>query len=602
MLSPVDDTFAGITASLGGWHWRYAPCDERLVAALTQVHGLHDLTARILAARGIDCDGVPHFMAPTLKAALPDPSCLRDMDVAALRIARAVEAGERIAIFADYDVDGATSAALWLRYLRALGCDPILYVPDRLSEGYGPNAAALVGLAARGVKLTITVDCGVTAHDPLAAAAAAGMEVIVIDHHQAEPALPRAVAVVNPNRLDDGSGLGGLAAVGVCFLALVAVNRTLRAREWLQRRTAPDLIALLDLVALGTVADVVPLTGLNRAFVTQGLKVMAGRANIGLAALADAARMGEKPSAYHLGFVLGPRVNAGGRIGKSDLGARLLATEDPGEAMVIAAELERLNAERRRIEAEIVQAAIEAAEADAQGNAGTDPVLVVSGEGWHPGVIGIVASRLVERFRRPVCVVGVESGIGKASGRSLPGLDLGGLIIAARQAGILEKGGGHAMAAGFTVEAARLDELREFFRAEAPRFTAGGDSGAGVARLAIEGALAASGASLDLALALERLGPFGAGHREPLLALLGCRITRATTVGENHVSCTVLGPSGGAGLKAIAFRATEREIGRALLGGYHTAGGLHLVGRLSVDRWQGRELAKFEIVDAAPAT
>jgi single-stranded-DNA-specific exonuclease len=587
MLNPIDDTFAGVTSSILGQHWRFAPCDERLAASLKRRHDLHDLTARILAARGIDCDDAEGFLAPSLKAALPDPSILQDIEAAALRIARAVESGQQIAIFADYDVDGATSAALWLRFLRHLGQEPILYVPDRIGEGYGPNAPALIGLAARGAKLAITVDCGVTAHESLLAAAEAGLDVVVIDHHMAEAELPRAEAVVNPNRQDDTSGLGHLCAAGVCFLAIIATNRALRARGFYRRRPEPDLLQWLDLVALGTVCDVVPLTGLNRVFVCQGLKVMAGRGNTGLAALADVARVTEKLGAYHLGFMLGPRINAGGRIGKADMGARLLACDSALEAATIAAELDLLNAERRRIEADIIAASMLVAEAADP----ADPVIVVSGEGWHPGVVGIVASRLTEKFKRPTCVVGIDNGIGKASGRSRPGIDLGALVIAARQAGILAKGGGHAMAAGFTVEEGRIDDLRAFFRqAAGPRVVAPD-------QLMIEGSLAASGASLAVAQAIETLGPFGQGHREPMLSLLGCRIAKASVVGETHVSCIVTGDHGGAGIKAIAFRAVESALGEALLKSQGRP--LHLAGRLGVDRWQGRELAKFEIADAA---
>ena len=587
MLSPIDDTFAGITASLLGQHWRYAPCDERLASVLARGHDLPEIAARIMAARGIAHEHADHFLNPTLKAALPDPSCLKDMDAAALRIARAIESGERIAIFADYDVDGATSAAIWLRYLRACGSDPILYIPDRIGEGYGPNAGAMVTLAAQGAKLVITVDCGVTAHDPLTAAHEAGLDVIVIDHHQAEAALPKAEAVVNPNRLDDTSGLGHLCAAGVCFLAVIATNRTLKQRGFFTRRTAPDLLQYLDLVALGTVCDVVPLIGLNRAFVAQGLKVMAGRQNIGIAALADVGRISEKMGAYHLGFVLGPRINAGGRIGKADLGARLLATDSAAEAALIAAELDALNSERRRVEADIQIACMAAAEALDQ----SDPVLIVAGEGWHPGVIGIVAARLMEKFKRPVCVVGIENGIGKASGRSRAGIDLGALVIAARQAGILEKGGGHAMAAGFTIDAARIDDLRKFFRAMA------GAHVAATPHLMIDGGIAATGATLELAMILDRLAPYGAGHREPLLALIGARPINLRVVGESHLSCLLAGENGGAAVKAIAFRALESDLGATLL----ASGGqsFHLVGRLSIDRWQGRETVKFEIVDAA---
>jgi single-stranded-DNA-specific exonuclease len=589
MLSLPGDTFAGVTASLLGRHWRHAPCDERLAASLARTHNLHDLAARVMAARGIDHDCAPGFLTPSLKTALPDPASLIDMEKAALRIARAVEAGEPIAIFADYDVDGATSAALWLRFLRQLGAEPILYVPDRIEEGYGPNAPALVGLAARGVTLVVTVDCGVTAHESLDAAAKAGLDVVVIDHHHAEAELPRAEAVVNPNRLDDTSGLGYLCAAGVSYLGIVATNRTLRVRGFYKRRAEPDLLALLDLVALGTVCDVVPLTGLNRVFVCQGLKVMATRGNPGIAALSDVARLTERIGAYHLGFMLGPRINAGGRIGRADLGARLLSCDSAIEAAGIAAALDQLNTERRRIEADILACGIAAGElADP-----SDPVLVVAGEDWHPGVVGIVAARLMEKFRKPVCVIGVTGGIGKASGRSRPGIDLGALIIAARQAGLLLKGGGHAMAAGFTIEAGRIDELREFFRATAPALDGAPD------QLLIEGSLHVAGATLELARTIESLGPFGAGHREPMLGLLGCRIVKASVVGETHVSCILAGEGGGAGVKAIAFRATDHAMGATLLAAQGRQ--FHLAGRLGIDRWQGRETPKFEIADAATA-
>jgi single-stranded-DNA-specific exonuclease len=594
VLSPLpaspldsDSTFTEAPSVLGNL-WRLPQQDERLIAALMRQHDLPDLVARVLAARGVALEQAAGFLAPTLKNFLPDPSSLKDMDAAALRIARAIEAGEQIAIFADYDVDGATSAALWLRFLRSVGNDPYLYIPDRIEEGYGPNAPALLALGARGAKLIVTVDCGVMAHEPLAAAKEAGIDVVVIDHHIAAAALPPASAIVNPNRLDDTSGLGHLCAAGVSYLAIVAVNRALKQRGWYQRRAAPDLLQWLDLVALGTVCDVVPLSGLNRAFVAQGLKVMAARGNIGLAALADVARVHERPTCYHLGFVFGPRINAGGRIGKADLGARLLSTESVGEAQAIAIELDALNLERRRLEAEILETALALAEADDPAH----PVLVVAGEGWHPGVVGIVASRLAERMKKPVCVVAVNDGIGKASGRSRPGFDLGHHIIAAREAGILDKGGGHAMAAGFTVQADRIDALKDYFRESAGTHTPGS------ANLSLDGMIAVTGATLDLALALDRLGPYGQGHREPLLALLDCHIVKADVVGETHVRC-ILGSAGGGSLKAIAFRALDMSspsrLGETLLKGGRR---LHLAGRLGIDRWQGRELPKFEIVDA----
>ncbi|KGM31605.1 single-stranded-DNA-specific exonuclease RecJ, partial [Inquilinus limosus] len=417
----------GVERSAKGARWIGRAADDRLALALSQRHALPEIVARVLAARGVGLDDAPAFLNPTLRALLPDPSVLRDMDRAAARIARAVTAGEGIAVFGDYDVDGATSTALLVRYLRALGIEPQIHIPDRIAEGYGPNAQALEKLRAGGAGLVVTVDCGTTAFDALEGAA--GLDVVVIDHHTAEPRLPKVAAVVNPNRLDQDPGLGQLAACGVTFLALVALNRALRQAGVFANRTEPDLLALLDLVALGTICDVVPLTGLNRALVGQGLKVMAQRRNTGLAALADVARVTETVDAYHAGYILGPRINAGGRIGRADLGARLLATEDRAEAARIAALLDEHNVDRKTVEAEVMAAAIAQVEAAEAG-----PVILVAGEGWHPGVVGIVAGRLRERYGRPSCVVGFEGGIGKASGRSVPGVDLGAAVIAARQA------------------------------------------------------------------------------------------------------------------------------------------------------------------------
>jgi single-stranded-DNA-specific exonuclease len=560
-----------------------------MATAIAQAHGLPDLAARILAGRGIGLDAVEAHMNPTLRGFLPDPSALRDMDAAAARIAQAVMTGERIALFADYDVDGATSSALLLRFLRAVGSDALLYVPDRILEGYGPNAAAFGALAARGATLAITLDCGISAHEPLIAARDAGLEVIVIDHHAAETLLPEALAIVNPNRLDEAGGLGHLAAVGVTFLALVAVNRALRQAGWYAARPEPDLRQWLDLVALGTVADVVPLTGLNRAFVTQGLKVMARRANVGLAALSDIAALKEAPAAYHLGFILGPRVNAGGRVGKADCGARLLSTDDPIEAAELAALLDLHNGERKSIEETTLQAAM--AQIDGSEEARQAPVIIASGDGWHPGVIGIVASRLVERYHRPACVIGFSGDTGKGSGRSVPGIDLGAAIIAARQAGLLAAGGGHRMAAGFTIAANRMKLFSAFLGA---RFVDGGDRADPV--LAIDAALSCGGATVDLAESIERLGPFGPGNAEPRFALTGARIVRADLVGANHVRC-VVSDGGGGRLKAIAFRAVGGPIGQALL----NAGGgpVSLAGRVKLDRWNGDIRVQFQIEDVA---
>jgi single-stranded-DNA-specific exonuclease len=586
-LAPLD--WLDGSLSITGRRWLAQACDERMALAVAQSHGLPDLAARILVGRGIGLDSVEAHMAPTLRGFLPDPSALLDMDKAAKRIAHAVMAGERIALFADYDVDGATSSALLLRFLRAVGSDALLYVPDRILEGYGPNAAAFAILAGQGARLVITLDCGITAHEPLAAARDAGLEVIVIDHHLADIQLPEALAVINPNRLDESRTLGHLAAVGVTFLSLVAINRALRLAGWYANRAEPDLRQWLDLVALGTVADVVPLTGLNRAFVTQGIKVMAQRRNSGLSALADIAKLSESPSAYHLGFVFGPRVNAGGRVGKADCGARLLATDDRAEAMELAALLDGHNAERKQIEAETLEAAL--AQIEASGQAETGHILVVAGQSWHPGVIGIVASRLMDRYHRPVCVIGVNDGVGKGSGRSIPGVDLGQAVLAAKAAGLLVAGGGHAMAAGFTVAESRIKVLAAFLEAKI--------AGAGPRVdpvLAIDGGLSCGGATVSLAEVIERLGPFGSGNAEPRFALTGVRVLKADLVGTSHVRC-ILSDNSGARVKGIAFRAVETPLGQLLMqsGGMPIA----LAGKVKLDRWNGEMRVQFQIDDAA---
>jgi single-stranded-DNA-specific exonuclease len=514
------------------------------------------------------------------------------MDEAAGRIADAVRAGEKVAIFGDYDVDGATSAALLARFLSAVGAAPRIYIPDRMREGYGPNAPALLALRDEGVAVVVTVDCGVTAHEPLAAARAAGLDVIVVDHHEAEPDLPPAAAVVNPNRLDETSPLKQLAAVGVAFLLAVAVNRRLRALGHFASGAPPepDLMAWLDLVALGTVCDVVPLTGLNRAFVAQGLQVMAQRSNVGLAALADVARLDGRPTAYHAGFLLGPRINAGGRVGRSDLGARLLVTEDVEEARALAGELDAYNEERRRIESEVLAAAL----AEAERDAAADAPVFVTGQGWHPGVIGVVASRLKERFGRPAFVIALDGETGKGSARSVAGVDVGAAVIAARQKGLLVNGGGHAMAAGLTVARAKLATLRAFL---IERVGSDMARSAPSASLGLDGALAVEAASRDLVALLEKVGPFGVGNAEPRFAFADARVVMAEVVGTEHVRCVLAGPANGR-LKGIAFRAAGTDLGRALLAARGSA--LHVAGRLEADDWQGRERVQLIIEDAAP--
>ncbi len=583
----------GVERSAGGRRWRLRDGDFAMAQAIAERLGLPEIVGRLLAQRGIDLDHAPGFLAPRLRDQLPDPSHLRDMDRAAERLARAVRDGEAIAVFGDYDVDGAASAALLSRFFAAVGSQIRVYVPDRLREGYGPNAPALLRLRAEGARIVVTVDCGATAHQPLAAAAAAGLEAIVVDHHVGEPSLPPAAAVINPNRLDEESPHGGLAAVGVAFLLVVAVNRALRAAGWYSAaRPEPDLLSWLDLVALGTVCDVVPLTGLNRALVAQGIRVARRLANPGLAALAAVAGVREPLDAYHLGFVLGPRVNAGGRVGAPDLGARLLATDDPVLAAELAQRLDDHNRERREIEARTQAAAIAAVEAVPQ-----SPALVfAAAEGWHPGVIGIVAARLRERYERPACVVAIADGIGRGSGRSVPGLALGPAVIAARQAGLLINGGGHAMAAGFTVAADKLDALRAFL---AERLGDGLDRETLVPELRVDAALSIAAAQAELIGRIDRLAPFGAANPEPRFVFAGVRVAHVEPVGDGHLRCALADPLDDARLRAIAFRAVGTPLGRLLA---ETRGAaIHVAGRLRRDSWRGGDAVQLSIDDAAPA-
>ena len=587
--------FLGVDRSLTGRAWVSRLGDDRLALAISQREGLPEIIGRVLAGRGVLPEDVAAYLSPNLKTLLPDPFVLCDMDRAAARIAKAIMAGEKIAVFGDYDVDGATSSAVLQRFFRSVGSDLRIYIPDRIREGYGPNAPALMTLRDEGINLIITVDCGTMAHRVLGVAADAGLEVVVIDHHQAESALPPAFALVNPNRLDDTSGLGTLAAVGVAFLFLVAVNRQLREGGWYETHEAPDLLALLDLVALGTVCDVVPLTGLNRAFVFQGLRVMAKRGNVGLAALSDVARLDAKPAAYHLGFLLGPRVNAGGRVGRSDLGARLLTTGDKLEAEAIALELDVLNKERQAIEAEVLESAmkqLDLLQESARLNA-PPPVVFACGKGWHPGVIGIVAARLKERYDRPAIVIAFDGkGEGKGSGRSIQGVDLGRAVTAALEAGHLINGGGHAMAAGLTISENKFDEFAAFLSQRVAQEVAV-TSEAKVLRL--DGALSARGANRELYEMLERVGPYGAGNPQPRFAVPSLRVVYSSIVGKGHVRCT-LSSEDGSQIKAIAFRSAETALGKALLD--RGTGPVHIAGRLSADDWQGRRGVQINIEDA----
>lgn len=583
------DDFLGVARSFTGKRWRPRGGDDRAALALAQRLDVPEIVGRMLAARGVPLQEATRFLDPKLREMLPDPGQFKDMDRAVARLADAIQGSERVAIFGDYDVDGATSAALLRRFIAAAGGRSITYIPDRQREGYGPNEAALLKLKEQGAGVVVTVDCGITAHGPLAAAAKAGIDVIVIDHHVGEPMLPAAVAVVNPNRLDESGEHGALAAVGVTFLLVVGINRELRGRGWYAERAEPNLLDWLDLVALGTICDVVPLTGVNRALVAQGLKVLRRRQNVGLAALADVAGVADPLDAYHAGFVLGPRVNAGGRVGESELGARLLACDDPFEARALAERLDGFNRERRAIEATVLAEAI--AMVDGAGSRGA--IVLCAKEGWHAGVIGIVAGRLRERYNRPACVVAIDGAVGRGSGRSVPGLALGPAIIAARQAGLLLNGGGHAMAAGFTVARDRIDALRAFLEQQ---LHLDGDATL-MPELNIDGAVAAGGANLALAGTIERLGPFGTGNPEPRFALAHARLLYADPVGDQHLRLVLGDPTGGDRVKAMLFRAGENGLGQALMAARGTA--LHVAGKLRINRWQGREETQLLVDDAA---
>jgi single-stranded-DNA-specific exonuclease len=590
--------FLGVENSATGRPWRDR-LDERGSAralAIAQRHDVPELLARILAGRNVEVDAVDAFLDPTIKRLMPDPNVLTAMPAAAERLADAIGRGESIAIFGDYDVDGATSAALLARFLRYGGIEPIIHIPDRVFEGYGPNVEAVRALAARGATLLVTVDCGTTSIEPLVEARALGLDVVVIDHHQADEVLPPAVAIVNPNRRDDLSGLGHLAAVGLVFMTVVAVNRVLRQRGfWTENRSEPDLLALLDDVALGTVADVVPLIGLNRAFVAKGLLALRRRERPGPVSLMDVARLSGPPEAWHLGFLLGPRINAGGRIGRADLGVRLLLEDDPIEAAKIAAELDRLNRERQAIEQETLAQA-EAEAMAALGIEETGAVVITAAEGWHPGVVGLVAARLKEKFGRPAFAIALEpGGIGTGSGRSIVGVDIGRAVRRAVAEGLLVKGGGHAMAAGVTLRKGALAPLRAFLES-----TLGPD--VAVARrasgLLIDGAVSAAAATVDHVAMIGRAGPFGSGNPEPVIALPAHTLTYAEEVGQAHMRAR-LKSADGASVNAIAFRAAGQKLGGALLN--HRGRQVHAAGSFALDRWQGEERVQFRLTDIAPA-
>ncbi|AZO62594.1 MULTISPECIES: single-stranded-DNA-specific exonuclease RecJ [unclassified Mesorhizobium] len=587
--------FLDVRQSATGVSWEHRLTERQDMAALAiaQGHGVPDIVARVLAGRGVTVEQTERFLDPTIRELLPNPASLTDMEKAAARIADAVVAGEKVAIFGDYDVDGAASSALLKRFLAHFSVPSEIYIPDRIFEGYGPNPEAMRELISRGAKLIVTVDCGTNSAVSIEAAKDAGADVVVLDHHQVGGPLPAADAVVNPNREDDLSGQGHLCAAGVVFLCLVQTARVLRER--LPNAAPVDLLSLLDLAALATVCDVVPLTGVNRAFVVKGLQAARQQKNEGLAALARVSRIGEPINTFHLAYLIGPRINAGGRIGDAALGSRLLATEDPVEAASIAETLDRLNQERQQMELEMLAQA--RAEADAELAGGTGPgIVVTASNSWHPGIVGLLASRLKEHARRPAFAIAFNAnGIGTGSGRSVSGFDLGRLVREAAQAGLIAKGGGHGMAAGITVERAKLGALRAFFeeRAAADVFRLQSEES-----LAIDGALAAEGATLALLDALEKAGPFGAGHIAPVFVLPRHRLIDARPIGTNHIRADLQSQSGG-NLQAIAFRAVDTALGEFLF--KNRGKTVHIAGSLSGNYWNGNRSVQFRITDAAIA-
>lgn len=587
----MSEAFLGVERSLSGRSWRMRPADDDVARGLGLQLGLGEHLARALASRGVTVDTAEAYLNPTLRALFPDPSSFAGMDEAAIVLLDALEADAEIVLFADYDVDGATSAALLLRWFRAMGKELGFYIPDRLTEGYGPSPAAFRKLVENGAELVVTLDCGAAAHDALEAAGELGLPVVVIDHHLMRGQAPLTAALVNPNRPDCVSGQGNLAAAGVTFVLLAALNREARARGLFEAREEPNILQWLDLAALGAICDVTGLTGFNRALTSQGLRVMSRWENPGLKALAEVAGSGGEATTFHAGFILGPRINAGGRIGRSDLGARLLSTDDPEEARALARELDLLNGERKAIEQSVVEAATAMIDSAANFDPAA-PAIVVASEDWHPGVIGIVAGRLRERYRKPVVVVGIDRGanVGKGSGRSQPGVNLGRAVQEAFEAGLLLAGGGHAMAAGLSIRPEAIPDFREFLcQRLADEQTAASEADA----VEIDALLSAQGASRDLLEAFSKLAPFGPGNPEPLFALSGVRAERPMAMKGGHIRVTLTDESGGK-LKAVAWRAEATAAGQSLLAG---AGGLSVAGRLRADDWQGRRGVQLEIED-----
>jgi single-stranded-DNA-specific exonuclease len=584
--------YLGVSRSLTGRAWRERPADADTVRRHQLALGLSEPLARALASRGVSADGGEAYLNPTLKALFPDPSSFLDMDRAAQVLIDALLADRPMTVFADYDVDGASSAAQIVRWFRAMGKELPIYVPDRMTEGYGPSPAAFRKIRDSGVELVVTVDCGAAAYEALACAKEIGLEVVVIDHHLMRDQIPEVAALVNPNRPGCPSGQGVLAAAGVAFVLLAALNREARGRGLFEGRGEPDLRQWLDLAALGAICDVTQLVGFNRALTAQGLKVMSAWRNPGLKALLDVAKGSGPAGVFHAGFILGPRINAGGRIGRSDLGARLLSTDDPDEATALAAELDALNASRKEVEKEILEEAVRIVERES--NQAEAPLVLVSADGWHPGVIGIVASRLRERYRKPALVIGVDraANVGKGSGRSQAGVNLGRAVQAAFEEGLLLAGGGHAMAAGLSVRPDMIPDLRDFLNT---RLAAETQAAAAEDGLDIDALVTAGGADRSLYGAFQRLAPFGPGNPEPMFAAANVRVERPMALRGGHVRVTLTDGSGGR-LKAVAWRAEDTDLGRALLGG---AGALHVAGRLKPDDWQGRESVELEIEDVA---
>jgi single-stranded-DNA-specific exonuclease len=591
----LERPFLGVEHSVTGqvWRDRLDAQGRNIALAIQQATDLPELAARILAGRGVSPQDAESFLSPALRELMPDPDVLTGMEAAAARLAQAVTQRQRVAIFGDYDVDGACSSALMARFLAHHGVAHEIYIPDRITEGYGPNAAAIGELAGRGAKLIVTVDCGSSSGEAFAAADGLGVDIVVLDHHQMDGTGPQVVALVNPNRQDDLSGLGHLCAAGIVFMTLTATRRLLRGQGAYARLAEPDLLQWLDITALATVCDVVPLIGLNRAFVTKGLQVIRDRRNPGLAALARVSRLDGPPRAWHLGFLLGPRINAGGRIGDAALGARLLTNDDEAQVGEIAEKLDMLNTARQEEEARMLEEAV--AEAEAEMGAGEGPaVLIVASRGWHPGIVGLIAARLKERYRRPAIAIAFDSnGVGGGSCRSIPGVDIGSAVRAALRTGILEKGGGHAMAAGLTVRRERLADLRaelETALGEAVRKASEGRA------LRIDAALTARSATPSLCELVDRAGPFGAGNPEPLFAFPSHRLRNVSTFGKGHMRAELIAPDG-AMLRAVAFRAADTPLGSALMAA--GASPMHLAGTLSLDIWRGTPRVQMRISDAA---